>query len=379
MRILWASNAPWAQTGYGTQTAQVVRRLAADGHDVAVAANYGLHGQVMDWGGIPVYPGGYETWSNDVIGAHAAHFGADWVIALADAWVLKAPSLQQLNLAVWTPVDHVPTPPRVGKFFREFGAVPIAMSDFGRRMLDREHLDPLYAPHGIDTSTYRLVDDAKRRMGIPDGFVVGMVAANKGNAPSRKGFPEAFMAFSKFHKTHPDAILYVHTDKDGRFHGLNLPYLAACCDIPSEAVIFTDPHALDLGIPDAHMAALYSAFDVLLAPSLGEGFGLPVIEAQACGTPVIVTNWTAQPELVGGGWTVDGQPSWDPAQDSWFCVPSVAEIVAALEASYAGDPALPVLARKKALEYDADTVYADCWRPILTALEQRTPTAEPIR
>lgn len=379
MKILWASNAPWTTTGYGQQTAQVVRRLAADGHDVAVAANYGLHGKVMDWEGIPVYPGGVETWSNDVIGAHAQHFGADWVITLADSWVLKAPSLQDLNVASWTPVDHVPTPPRVVQYFKDFGAVPIAMSEFGQRMLTVEKLDPLYVPHAVDTNVYRLIDDAKRRMGIPDGFVVGMVAANKGNAPSRKGFPEAFMAFSKFHRTHPDAVLYVHADKDGRFHGLNLPYLAASCDIPPEAVIFTDPHVLDLGIPDEVMAALYSSFDVLLAPSLGEGFGLPVIEAQSCGTPVIVTDWTAQPELVGGGWIVEGQPFWDAIQDAWFCIPNVQAIVNALEVAYTADPLVPAMARKKALEYDADTVYTEQWRPLLAQLEARVPTSEPIR
>ena len=378
MRILWASNAPWTQTGYGQQTAQVIRRLTAE-HEVAVAANYGLSGRIMDWEGVPVYPSGYDTWSNDVLGAHAKHFNADWVITLMDTWVLKAPSLQRMNVASWTPVDHLPTPPRVSRYFRDYGAVPIAMSEFGQRMLTQEALSPLYVPHAIDTTIYKRIDDAKKQMGIPDGFVVGMVAANKGNAPSRKGFPEAFTAFSAFRKRHPDAILYVHADKEGRYQGLNLPYLAACCDIPPEALIFTDPHTIDLGLPDEVMAALYSSFDVLLAPSYGEGFGLPVIEAQACGTPVIVTDWTAQSELVGGGWAVEGQPFWDAAQDSWFAIPNIRAIVEALEAAYAAGPDVQVLARKKALEYDADAVFADSWRPVLAKLEERVPSLDPIR
>ncbi len=42
--VLWYSNAPFAATGYGQQTAQIVPRLTAKGHKVAVAANYGIEG-----------------------------------------------------------------------------------------------------------------------------------------------------------------------------------------------------------------------------------------------------------------------------------------------------------------------------------------------
>ena len=52
-------------------------------------------------------------------------------------------------------------------------------------------------------------------------------------------------------------------------------------------------------VPDADLRNLYSAADTLVLPSLYEGFGLPVLEAMACGTPVIASNAGALPEVVG--------------------------------------------------------------------------------
>ncbi|HBQ2641482.1 TPA: glycosyltransferase, partial [Klebsiella pneumoniae] len=48
---------------------------------------------------------------------------------------------------------------------------------------------------------------------------------------------------------------------------------------------------------DQELASLYKSAEFLLFPSLYEGFGLPVIEAMACGTPVITSNTTSLVEI----------------------------------------------------------------------------------
>jgi glycosyltransferase involved in cell wall biosynthesis len=52
-------------------------------------------------------------------------------------------------------------------------------------------------------------------------------------------------------------------------------------------------------VPQADLPALYSAAEVFVFPSLYEGFGLPALEALACGTPVVASNVSALPEVVG--------------------------------------------------------------------------------
>jgi glycosyltransferase involved in cell wall biosynthesis len=52
-------------------------------------------------------------------------------------------------------------------------------------------------------------------------------------------------------------------------------------------------------VPESDLAALYSLADVFVFPSKYEGFGLPPLEAMACGTPAIVANTSSLPEVVG--------------------------------------------------------------------------------
>src|SRR4029077_11733014 len=61
-------------------------------------------------------------------------------------------------------------------------------------------------------------------------------------------------------------------------------------------------------VADAHLAARYAASTVTLAPGLGEGFGYPIVESLACGTPVVHGNY-------GGG--VDLMPC-----EAWLVEPA---------------------------------------------------------
>ena len=389
MKVLIHSNAPTVYTGYGVQCALLARRLRDDGHDVAISCTYGLQGTARLWEDIQLYPCGWETQGNDIIHNHAMrHFDGDplggWVIVLNDLWAITNPLLEEFNVIGWCPVDHFPTPPRVLEFFSRSGAEAAAMSRFGELQLRDAGLDPAYLPLAVDTSIYKPTETVeivgeqvtgREMLDLPaDAFVVGMNAMNKDHG-DRKGFNEAFRAFGVFHHEHPDSVLYVHSDPNGMGSGLNLRELAAHSNIPPHAIKF--PAIYDLqtsAFTPPMMAAAYTAMDVLLAPSHGEGFCVPLIEAQACGTPVIVTDFSAQAELVGAGWKVAGQPLWDHAQRASYVIPHIHRVYEALKSAHEADlPSMAEGAIAFASQYDADTVYGQHWRPLLTSLEPAEP------
>jgi glycosyltransferase involved in cell wall biosynthesis len=377
VKISWHSNAPWAKTGYGQQTALFAPRLKALGHAVAVQAFYGLEGGVLMWNGIPVYPRAYHQYGMDTIAAHSQHFKADITLTLLDAWVYEATNPQYnfsaMRWCPWFPVDMEPIPPPV---IRKAASAyqGIVYSKFAQKQAASVGLDVRYVPHGVDTGVFKPISRsaARAELKVPDdAYVVGMVAANKG-APSRKAFEPQLRAFASFMKKVPEAVLYLHTVADERQAGVNLRELCAFLGLQEKRdVIFCDQYANVLGFPDEYMVNAYGAMDALLSVTMGEGFGVPILEAQACGVPVIVGDWTAMSELCWYGVKVpkSGADKWWTPLASYQFQPRAEAVEAALMEAYR---TCNLRYRPAEVDgYDADYVTEHHWRPVLAELEQR--------
>ena len=389
MKILWHSVAPWAPTGYGQQTKRFLPRIAELGHDVALSAYYGLGGSVHELDaifephGLKVYPPYNKSYGTDVIVTNALDwFGAEndksireastkgLIITLGDVWTFEAPLLEQMSIAAWVPVDHLGVPKIVQSWFRRMSAVPIAMSRFGERVLGEAGLPALYVPHGIDTDVFEPGDRtaAREALGFPESaFVVGMVANNIGRDGNRKAFAEQIIAFRELRRKHSDAVFYVHADVDADA-GMNLRQFLAD-NLPAGSYSFTDPGAYRRGLTPEGVAQIHRALDVLSNTSYGEGFGVPIIEAQACGTPVVVTDATAMSELCGAGWAVGYEPMWHESQGGWAAKPVISEITEAYEEAYDKAASLRGQAWAFAQDYDSDVVTQRYWKPVLDELE----------
>lgn len=379
MRILWSSNTPLTNSGYGTQTAAFVPRLKALGHDVAVFAFYGCDGSVLEWDGVTIYPKHLDPFGNDIVGGHARHFRADCVLTLIDAWVMAPEKWGGVPWVAWAPVDTDPISAAVTQQLHKCFQ-PIAYSRFGEQQMRAVGLDPLYVPHGIDTAVYRPrpTREAKQALGWPeDRFVVGIVAANKGY-PGRKAWEQQLRAFADFKRQHADSVLYLHTFL-GQSHGYDGADIPAMLDFyglrAGHDVAWCDQYRYVAGMYSTEdMVTLYSGLDVLMNVAYGEGFGLPILEAQACGTPVIIGDWSSMSELLFGGWCVPREAStglWWPLVSEWR-IPHPRAICEALVAAYGADrEAIGAKARQGALAYDADRVTREHWAPALARIEER--------
>lgn len=379
------SNSPGESTGYGQQAEYLVNRLKRDGADVAASSNYGSEGSLKtfktQYGDIPVYPRGLDPYSNDVGPMHHAHWKArnpnqpDTLITLYDVWVLKGKNWDDINIGSWTPVDHATITQGVEAWLRKENVTPIAMAPNGVRAMEAKGIECEYVPHGIDTKIFKPTakiqgQEVRSYMGLTDEFVVGMNAANKSSGlVHRKSFSENLLAFAIFRERHPDAVLYLHTEPLGISGGWNLISMLQAFGIPKEAVMFPPMIDYKYGMSQSDLAALYSAMDVMLVAGMGEGFGLPTVEAQACGTRVIGSNWAATPDLVAeDSWVVEGQPMWDAGQGAIWTMPLIPSIVNALELAYQAERGPSKVAMDFAKQFDVDTVWDKYWMPVLKKL-----------
>jgi glycosyltransferase involved in cell wall biosynthesis len=105
-------------------------------------------------------------------------------------------------------------------------------------------------------------------------------------------------------------------------------------------------------------AAVYARAEALLLPSLGEGFGLPVLEAMACGTPVVTSDRSSLPEVAGDA--------------AVLCDPLDEESIAAALSSVLTDPKLAERLRQRGLARAAGFTWertaretAACYREVL--------------
>lgn len=125
----------------------------------------------------------------------------------------------------------------------------------------------------------------KERYGVPSPYIL-----NGSRMDPQKNIPRVIMAYAKLRKEHniPHALVLGsrHQSKENKIADDLIKNLGL------EGRVFFLPY-----VPD--MPQMYTGSDLFIFPSLHEGFGLPLLEAMAAGTPIVTGNTFAMPEIAG--------------------------------------------------------------------------------
>jgi glycosyltransferase involved in cell wall biosynthesis len=172
----------------------------------------------------------------------------------------------------------------------------ITISQYSKQMIvehlgaDEEKIDVIYR-YASPIFTPMPIDEAKKavrdQLGLEREYFLFV-----GRPKENKNLPVLFKAFALLRSRIRDVPQLVLIGKDEK-NEPSLRKLAAQLDIEA------DVRWIDF-VSDELLRACYSSAEATILPSRQEGFGLPVIEAMACGSPVICADAASLPEIAGG-------------------------------------------------------------------------------
>ena len=143
-------------------------------------------------------------------------------------------------------------------------------------------LDPLFR----EIPEKSELQELRRRYGLKDRFILSV-----GQLHKRKNIPGLLQAYQRLAAHSPLNVQLVLAGGEGDGAA---EVREAVRQIGRDRVVFTGC------LPDEDLLRFYHAAECLVYPSFYEGFGLPVLEAMACGCPVITSNSSSLPEVAGG-------------------------------------------------------------------------------
>lgn len=310
-KILWISDAG-RPTGFGTVTHALGERLAAMGHEIHVLA-VGWDAAFPVEGPLKLYRAAARN--------EKAYLGYDRVVELLkrvepDIVVVNEDPpmlmkrllnnpydpekllLKRQPVVAYLPIDGYGIPEEWKQLTQLVTVVPY--TQFGADALGLEY----WVHHGVDDAYHPLSAgerrQARRDFNIDDdAFVIGRVDTNSGRkdwGSTWKAITTAFDLGLKENKT----VALFHTKLKEPQSGVDLNALISR---GRGKFMVTN----ETGWPVEQLVRLINCFDVTLSTSRGEGWGLNLAQSLACGVPVVATDCSSIPEVVGpGGILIDG-------------------------------------------------------------------------
>lgn len=347
-KILLCNESSFLNSGYANYGRQILQRLHST--NKYTIGELGCYGTINDprRDSIPwkYYPNSVETtdsryekyksstlnqfghWRFDIV---CMDFKPDIVFDVRDPWMFDYQSSSHFRQFFrWIVMPAMDSIPQKIEWLTAFNCADVLVpyTEWAKTYLkDFNNLFPKSTPAGIDTNIYRPTRNLKEEYGLPkDSFIIGSVMRNQ----RRKLIPALLEVFKSVRDKHPETILYLHTTFP-EMSGWNIPSLLVDFGLTNSVYFtyrckncktfypskFVGPQTfckncsefsctmsstMD-GISDEELVAIYNMFDLYVQYAICEGFGMPQIEASACGVPVASVDYSAMSEVsrnIGG-------------------------------------------------------------------------------
>lgn len=323
MKILFGSDSINSIVGFGTVVREIALRLARKGFE-CYCLGYQYAGQPIRYAGTTLLPNlTMKRYGEDSFEFYFKTLKPDCLFTLSDPWTIDhlVPIKDKPSWIQYLVFDHSPTFEGWKEIF-ENARFRIAATQFGKRALDSvvPDLDNRWIWHGVDTKTFfplalrDRVNNLRIRMKIPeDSFIFLSVFRNTERKRADR-LLEAFEIFLTKNKVE-DAYLVLHTDPfDPYPTAQNLIGLIKRLKLERNVRFSPLQTNYFFGCSQKELNILYNLADCFVIASDGEGFCLPVAESFAVGKPVIGTNYSSFPELIGS----DEERGWLIKVDTYF-------------------------------------------------------------
>jgi len=299
------TNPPYTNSGYGRCCRWISSFLKEDGHEVGISPNVAFGPGRIDIDKMPFYAQGAQFNEQPTI-LHYLKNGYECLLAQYDIWALRQMAelvrKHRVVFVPYVPLDHSELNSLVADKLKVATYI-IAMCKYGLDQLTRAGFkNAIFIHHGVDCDVYKPIEDTpaeKLRPALgfePDAFIIGIVKMNKG---TRSALPRQLEIIKMFIDQNPDikTRIYLHTELNAP-GGYNLSTVLNMLGIAKITRTADSYRYFAGGYSDIAMAKMYNACDVTMACTYSEGFGMPVNESMACGTPVIAGNYTSMTELL---------------------------------------------------------------------------------
>jgi len=313
MKITILSDSVFIPTGYRNQALQLAQYLINQGHEVHYLAN-AYNGMTLKSATLfddtvcnfNIYGEMQHSYFQHTMSEIIKRTMSDIFFILLDTFMLHGPDAWFLRVDTspartffWFPTDGGGGLPIGCANILKKIENPVAMSQFGQKQVKEYHdIEIPFIPHGVNRKIFfRLPEEQrlelKKKYGLQDKFVIGVVARNQ----PRKHLDRTLKTMRLLKDKIPEAVLFFHLDPDDPAQPLwKIKSLIQKFGLENRC-IFTGMKAHH-GFPASQMNEIYNVMDIFFLTTSGEGFGIPTIEAMACGIPVVATNYTTTPELV---------------------------------------------------------------------------------